>query len=323
MAHEVETLAFVESRGLPWHGLGTPVEGLMTSAEALAKAELDWAVEKRAATFVPAGGGFAVVPGYNVVVRATDQKPLGIVGSVHTTVQNADAFAWGDQIVAAEDGAHWETAGSLRDGRVVFMSMEIPASVKVPGDDGEIKPYLLITNGHDGKRSLEAAITPVRTVCMNTLNLGLRLATRKITIRHATKISDRMGEAAEVLGVTYKYMAALQATADRLMLKKVTDAQVEEILRKVWPVGKTFDNPERLDMTDFAGALKVYRTSPNLANIRGTGWAVLNAVAEYTDHVMDYSARRWSPADTKMRSLTIDGVGMRRKQKALRLIEAA
>lgn len=318
MSAEVETMAYV--RDVPWHGLGVQKDGLQTSEEMLVAAGLDWEVEKRD-VLVATSGGYTKVPGQWVSVRMTDEAPLGVTGDVHTLVQNHEAFSWGDQIVA-DEGAKWETAGSLRGGRIVFMSMEMPKHIIIPGDDGEIIPYLLISNGHDGKRSLEAAVTPVRTVCKNTLNLALDQAKQRVTLRHATNIEERMAVAAEALGITYRYMDALERTATRLVGKKVTDAKAEAILRQVFPVPESFDTPDRIDMTDFAKALAVWKNSDNLDSIRKTGWGVVNAVAEYLDHEVEYRARRWTPGDTRFRALVIGGVAMNKKNAALRAATA-
>lgn len=314
----------VPERRLPWEEVGVEVDGLMTAREALVKAELDWEVEKRP-VFIASGSngrGRTRIPGQVASVRVHDEYPLGVTGSVHTLVQNLEAFEWGDEIVADMDGANWHWAGSLRGGRMVFMALTLPKSVIIPGDDGKVLSYLLITNGHDGKRSLEAAVTAIRDSCTNALNVTLQGAPRRIILRHATRIDERMANAAETLGMTYRYMDALQATGERLVKKSLVEKQVEEILRKVWPVPETFDNPERIDQTDFARALKTWRTSDNIANVRGTAWGVLQAVAEYIDHGQEYRARRWSPADTKMRSIAIGGVAMGKKNKALRVLEA-
>lgn len=40
MTAAVETLAYVKDRGVPWHGLGVPADGLMTAGEVLEKAGL-------------------------------------------------------------------------------------------------------------------------------------------------------------------------------------------------------------------------------------------------------------------------------------------
>ena len=52
MAHELEMIngeaqmAYRASKGLPWHGLGTPVSDDMSPQEMMKAAGLDWEVEK-------------------------------------------------------------------------------------------------------------------------------------------------------------------------------------------------------------------------------------------------------------------------------------
>lgn len=316
-AHEFSK-DLVAARQTPWDELGTGVAGLMTADEALAKAGLDWTVEKRPAlTFASDGSTVVPIPNSWAVVRTSDDKPFGVTGDVHTLVQNADAFAWGDSIVA-DQGAHWERAGSFRDGRVVFMALEFPDHIMLPGGD-ELLPYLLISNGHDGKRSLEAAVTAARVACINTLTYAIKGAARKITLRHATNIEERMTVAADALGITYKYLDALKATAETLVAKKITAAKAEAIIREVFPVPESFDTPDRIDMTDFAKALAIWKNADNLESIRKTGWGVVQAIGEHIDHGTEYRARRWSPGDTRFRSLVIGGVAMSKKDKALRV----
>ena len=297
----------------PWEQIGTDVSGLMSAEEALKAGGLDWEVEKRPALTLDKDGNTIVIPNQWATVRASDDTPLGVVGDVHTLVQNHEAFAWGDSIVA--EGGRWERVGDFRGGRHVFASLEIPRTISLPG--GDMSAYLSISNGHDGKRSLEAAAHAVRIVCKNTFNMAFRGAKNRITIRHATNIEERMAVAAEALGITYKYMEALEKTGKTLAAKKMGDAKVESILRQVFPVPDSFDTPDRIDMTDFGKALNVWRTSDDLDAIRKTGWGVVQAVIEYIDHEVDYKARRWSPGDTRFRALVIGGVAMGKKEKVL------
>lgn len=297
----------------PWEQIGTDVTGLMTADEALKAGNLDWLVEKRPVLTLDTDGNTVVIPNQWATVRASDDTPLGVVGDVHTLVQNHEAFAWGDGIV--DEGGRWERVGDFRGGRHVFASLEIPRHISLPG--GDLAPYLLISNGHDGKRSLEAAVHAVRIVCKNTFNMALQGAKHRITIRHATNIEERMAMAAEALGITYKYMEALEQVGKTLAAKKVTEAKAEAILRQVFPVPDSFDTPDRIDMTDFAKALQVWRTSEDLDAIRKTGWGVVQATIEYIDHEVEYKARRWSPGDTRFRALVIGGVAMGKKEKVL------
>lgn len=143
MAHEVETMAFVGSRGLPWHGLGTSVEELLTAKEMKTAAGLDWVVEPKPMTVQ---GTNIVVPNKVANVRNTDSAVLGVVGSRYKVIQNDEMFSFADHLLDA--GAQFETAGSLRGGEVVFAAMEIPSEhIEIKGDNGQTKSYLFLRTG--------------------------------------------------------------------------------------------------------------------------------------------------------------------------------
>ena len=52
----------------------------------------------------------------------------------------------------------------------------MPHRYIIAGD--EIAPYLVIMNSHDGSSGIKVAMTPIRVVCQNTLNLALNSAKR-------------------------------------------------------------------------------------------------------------------------------------------------
>ena len=99
MAHEVETLFYTSNeqngRFVPWHGLGTPVEESLTSADALKVAGLDWTVESKPIFTAES----LEIPGYKANVRNIDGKVLGIVSDRYKIVQNSDAFTFTDSLI--------------------------------------------------------------------------------------------------------------------------------------------------------------------------------------------------------------------------------
>lgn len=320
MVAAVETMAY--GRGVPWHALGTKTENpLSTAEEMLAAAGLDWTVEKQE-IFTHFGGMEHTVADRFATVRQTDGMPLGIVGATYRIVQNREAFAWADSLVDS-GAAKYETAGSLFKGRRVFLSMELPEGISIPGDTGDVKPYILITNGHDGTTVLQGSVTMVRVVCANTWTLALAGATRTFRIRHSGSIDGKLAAAREALGITFTYVGNFQKVAEALMLQKVAESQVEAILRTAFPVPESQDRPDRIDNSDFAKAFNVYRSATNLDPIRGTGWSVLQATGEYLDHVVDYHGRRYSDLDVRMDSIIYDGPAAQKKQRVLDLVLAS
>ena len=168
MAAEIETMFYV--RETPWHGLGTKVMEAPTSKEALNLSGLDWKVEQEK-IYTENGN---VVTGFKANVRDTDKKVLGVVTDRYKVVQNEEAFAFTDELLG--EGVRYETAGSLQGGRKVWLLAHLPHEYIIAGE--RISPYLVFSNTHDGSGAIRVAITPIRVVCQNTLNLALNTAKR-------------------------------------------------------------------------------------------------------------------------------------------------
>ena len=83
---------------------------------------------------------------------------LGVVGRGYTPIQNEEHAALLDALVD-ESGAHFETAGSLRGGRQVFLTMKLPTTMQIGGVD-PVDLYLIAFNSHDGTSALPAAGVP-------------------------------------------------------------------------------------------------------------------------------------------------------------------
>lgn len=168
-------------RQVPWHGLGTIVKEAPKSDEAIKLAGLDWEVVQEK---VYAGG--QEVKGYYANIRSDNGKVLGIVTQRYKVVQNREAFAFTDLLLG--EGLEYETAGSLREGRLVWLLGRLP-EVKIL-DDITI-PYVVFVNGHDGFYSIKVALTPVRVVCYNTLVMALNGAPRVWSVRHVGNLSEK------------------------------------------------------------------------------------------------------------------------------------
>ena len=87
---------------------------------------------------------------YQYVVRTNPTYPsqtdvLGVVGQRYVPVQNEELFAFGDNIL--DGGGRWETAGSIRGGRVVFgsLALERETVLDPTGVADKVKTYLMIS----------------------------------------------------------------------------------------------------------------------------------------------------------------------------------
>jgi phage/plasmid-like protein (TIGR03299 family) len=156
----------------PWHGLGTRLERVATSAEMIVAAGLDWEVEK-APLYVDAPGGPREVPGHVGIRRLDTLEVLGVLTKQFRPIQNAEAFQILDDI-AGTSGAMYHTAGSIKGGKQVWALIKLPGNLVV-GPDDVVNQYLALMNAHDGTMALSIRFTPIRIVCNNTLNLAFNV----------------------------------------------------------------------------------------------------------------------------------------------------
>lgn len=199
MSAEVESMFYV--RETPWHGLGTRVEGALSSREALIAAGLNWNVIQKE---IYTKDGFPV-KGYYANVRDSDQKVLGVVTGRYRIVQNREAFAFTDGLLGK--GVSYETAGSLKEGRRTWILARLPKQYRLVED--KVVPYLVFSNSHDGSGSIKVAMTPVRVVCQNTLNFALSNASRVWCANHTGNMESKLEDARMTLFLAENYMNEL------------------------------------------------------------------------------------------------------------------
>lgn len=167
MAANLESMFY--TRTTPWHGLGVHVEEAPNSEDALRIAGLNWEVQQK---FILTND-HQLIDGYKANMRYSDGAILGIVSDRYKIVQNHEAFAFTDALLG--EGVRYETAGSLQGGKRVWLLARLPEQHIA---DEEFENYLVFSNSHDGTNAVKVAVTPVRVVCHNTLNLALSTARR-------------------------------------------------------------------------------------------------------------------------------------------------
>lgn len=293
MPANVETMMY--TRETPWHGLGTRVEEAPNSTDALRLAGLNWTV-KQTDVFTDDGHQ---IPNYKANYRDTDGAILGIVSDRYRVVQNADAFAFTDDLVGeTENGVvKYETAGSLAGGKRIWLLAKMPKQ-KILDDD--IEPFMCFSNTHDGSGAIKVCMTPIRVVCQNTLNIAMRRAKRTWSTKHTTNIKDRMAEAKMCLGLADDYMTALAENAEKYAETKLLQEQVDEILAQMFPVNDEKDSERKKANAEKAKReYKVCYMMPDIRQFRDTAWGAINAMSDMVTHctptrqTKNYKENRW------------------------------
>ena len=326
MAHELETFAngqtaFASARLSAWHQLGTITDDCMSAEDVMVKACLGgWNVRKiaiqgmeiteRGVTKVDAGDKYMTVRS-NPLTGATEY--LGIVGADYRVVQNEQVTETLNLLVD-ESGAHFETAGSMREGKSVFVTMKLPEAMRI-ADVDDIGLYLAATTSHDGTASLRLDGTPVRIVCANTQRLAYRRSRASYTFRHTSNVTSKIAEARQALGLMWTAFEAFQTEAEKMINETLTMGEFEKIVAQVWPLADDASDTAKNNAKQRNSVLRyLVRDADTQKAIKGTRWAGYQAITEYIDH----NAPAKSDAARATRALT--GAGADLKARAFELL---
>ena len=310
MAANVESMFYV--RETPWHGLGTKVLEAPASKDALQLAGLNWRVMQEPIYTAME----ELVDGYKANVRDSDRKVLGVVTDRYRVIQNDEAFAFTDGLLG--EGVKYETAGSLQGGRKVWLLAHMPHEYIISGE--RISPYLLFSNTHDGSGAIKVALTPIRVVCQNTLNLALAGAKRSWSMIHTGDIREKMQEAKDTLFLAEKYMDELGKKFEALRMKKLTDKQVMEYIEILLPIEDGSTPQQEKNMKRLREDMKIrYFDAPDLQGVGKNAYRFVNAVSDFATHAEPL--RRTANYKENLFSRTVDGNPM--IDKAYQMVSAA
>lgn len=310
MAANVESMFYTREK--PWHGLGVMVQEAPTSAEALTLAGLDWRVVQ--SPIVTEDG--IPINGFKANLREMDDKVLGVVTDRYRVVQNSEAFAFTDSLLG--EGVTYETAGALQEGRRTWLLAKLPQRYIISGD--EITPYLVFMNSHDGSGAIKAAMTPIRVVCQNTLNLALSTAKRTWSMNHTGDIEGKLEEARYTLLYADKYMGELGRAIDRLNHIKLSDRQVYEYIDALFPLTDTPTEQQKKNLMRLKEDLMLrYFEAPDLQHVGKNAYRFVNAVSDFATHAKPLRER--ANFKENLFARTIDGNTM--IDRAYELVQAA
>ena len=275
MSANVETMFYTRTK--PWHGMGTCVEEAPDSKEALRVSGLDWNVIQQP---IQTNNGLGI-PGYRANIRESDRSVLGVVSDRYRIVQNEEAFQFTDDLLG--EGVTYETAGSLQGGKKVWMLARLPRKYLIAGD--QVVPYLVIFNSHDGSSGVKVAMTPIRVVCQNTLNLALNTAKRSWTARHTENVLLRVQDARETLQLASNYMIELGNRGEELARIDLSDHKVQEFINDFFPISEDLSDCQRKNNLRLQEELKArYYNAPDLEWVGKNGWRFINAVSDFATH---------------------------------------
>jgi phage/plasmid-like protein (TIGR03299 family) len=318
IADKSVTFTLVDSRSNPaWHSAANHVwnsdEAQPTIQELMDSAKLsNWNVRLEPVSELAPSHNF-LTESYLVVrdnpfeAGATDV--LSVVGSRYKEVQNEDLFAFANNLHDSNPDVKVDSAGSFKNGRVVFGTWSIPNTLVLDpkGANDKTNLYLVVYTSHDGSVAVQAAITPVRVRCQNTLNFAMKSAKQSFKIRHTQTVDGKIAQAREALNLSVAYFDEFSKQAETLFQREVTDKKFSEIINTLYPKPELDKKGSFTKWENKVVLLdELYHNSPTNANIKGTAWGVVNALTERLDYFrtarkdnnLAYSASGFDPVIT-------------------------
>jgi phage/plasmid-like protein (TIGR03299 family) len=278
----------------PWQTTGTNLETATTIEEALEKSGLNWEVAMKPVLYdrwIGTGdfssSPFQTIPNKFAIVRKDDGRCFNIVGQQYTPFQNAEAAAFGHTLVDTGQ-ATYGAAGSLHGGAKVWWQYKLNQTAMIKGVD-QIGCYLTLVNGHDGLTSFKAFWTKIRIVCINTFLRAINSAANNamFSARHRPNIAGRIEEAKQLLGFATAEFAGWIEEAEMLAARSFMQHEMDEFLNKLLEINvelPTEKQPHKVAAKHRIEELVETGAGLQMPEIKGTRWALFNAVTEYVDH---------------------------------------
>lgn len=286
MAHQLEILANGQGSMFsvgkkPWHELGTVLDSPPTVVEGIQASGLNWYIHQEALITRDT----LQMTNRVANVRSRDGAILGVVGQNYQPLQNIDAFKW-FQPFLDEGIASLESAGSLFDGRKIWVLAKLNSQNATIVEGDEIEKYILLSNSHDGTQAVRLGFTPVRVVCNNTLNYAHETGGSKlIRAYHTASLMDTIETIREVMNTAEQRFEATFNEYRKLAQKNINTDDLRKYIRMVFQPKQEVESDTEPGRVETA-VIKLFESGmgSDIPGVKGTVWGAYNAVVEYMQY---------------------------------------
>lgn len=300
MSHEIYNEKFLSYRIPAWHRLGQVIEEEIGAEEAARR------IRMPAIHTEPVITANGLPTDHKAIIGTLDEgkEVYCVVSTDYREITHADFIAGWDRNVKR----HVETIGVLRHGAGIFLSTKLP-SFSVKGE--EVEAYLLAENWLSGNRTTKIRKTPVRVVCMNTLQMSDRASTRELRIRHSRPAVEQLDKhlqeliqqsAAEyvTLKEAYELLASTRLnreSASTILSSTYPEQELPEaLLVRASSDGEALKRLAQIERFN-GGQIEHRKNCYSLYDgegrgalstaAAGTAWGMYNAVVEYEQYKKD------------------------------------
>jgi phage/plasmid-like protein (TIGR03299 family) len=247
------------------------------------------------------------IPDKKAIYRGDTGDVLGIVGQDFKVFSNMQMIELFDNLSRGHKICY-QTAGGIGNGSTIWIMATIPdLKLDIGGDD--VQPYMMITNGHVGNRTLTVAPVFQRIVCQNTLTLATQEFRNRVrknkgkkdvntgySIRHTSRMEIAVKEVENAYGNLLEDFRLSKETFEAMMNVKVTTDMKNRFFDFI--VDPTKDETEKAKEITKSGETrrtnrkemleKLYESPTNQTPAsKDTVWGLYNAVIENVDHMRE------------------------------------
>lgn len=308
MAHEILEGMYAGTQSA-WHNLGIVDPTLSKAAEAIKAGGMDFDIHKMPLSVLTPDGTMIAFNQYGLLRGPTlhdaSYTALGTCGEDYDFWQNRE-IADRIDMLSEETGWKFSTAGVLGKGETIFICLDV-GSTTIAGEDAN--KFFTYAETRNGKTNARGYISRVRTVCKNTLDLGLRSASSRIALRHYAEYkldSDwvmsmvaQAEQAGSNIDEALNALAEIQISAEQLhmMIEAVAPMpSMPNLLTMLNLTGRMKDKRDKAEYVYNQKVVTVGKMRTAIANIYnaaddipdtllGTAWHAYQAVTHYTTHV--------------------------------------
>ena len=299
MSHEISSTDKVFAVRQPtWHGLEDLLSEHPTREEA-EKLVHDWDVVReplfRQVPFINDAGEpdamYQRLDDFELNVRSDTGTDLAVVPASRVEVQPKEMWDLAELIQGEDKNVIFETAGSLREGRDVWILIKLNEPVEIKGDpQGMSLPYFALQNSYQPGTAFRGQATNIRIVCANTsraTDLQAEVQGTNFSFRHGANLLERVDEIREALAGWRHSIQQWKLEKEFLATVKVSTTQTQ------WFIEQFIPEPHASLTTDRVKEnIEVARTELTLELFNGltrgindTALGLFEAASSWNEHV--------------------------------------
>lgn len=286
MSHNIMNETAYAGRKSAWHNLGVVLPEAKTMTELATAAGITWTYEKESIFYEVEtlhDTFHYQIPGKAVILKSgAPPTPMGIVSDDYEYLQPREIQDSLDRLL---EGTGWlpETALALGEGETTVYCIDI-GSWSIGNDN--LRDYLLVTDTVNGLRALQAAVTPVRTVCQNTLRLGLQKAQAKLNLVHKPGHTINYHNMIETIIKSQNNIRQALTDLSKVMMTK---EEMEAKYKELFSVDPKAEGPKAQAIAVRMGemqetAMGFARRMIAVEGLASTGWCWFNGASEALEH---------------------------------------